>query len=76
MIYSKLLNNSTRNAQKSLLQNTKQNLESFFDVKILQSNNNVLWMKEDIALIKYTILSPTYLFNHVTLHSLYKTIFF
>lgn len=54
----------------------KQNPESFFDVKILQSNNNALWMKKDIALIKYTIFSPTYLFSHVTLHSLYKTIFF
>lgn len=54
----------------------KQNPESFFDVKILQTNNNALRMKEDIALIKYMIFSPTYLFGHVTLHSLYKTIFF
>lgn len=76
MIYSKLLNNSTRNAQRSPLQNMKQNPESFFDVKILQSNNNAVWMKKDIALIKYMIFSPTYLFGHVALHSLYKTIFF
>lgn len=53
----------------------KQSLETFFDVKVLQSNNNALWMK-DIALIKYMVFSPTYLFSHVTLHSLYKTIFF
>lgn len=76
MIYSKLLDNSTRNAQRSPLQNMKQNPESFFDVKVLQSNNNVLWMKRDIALIKYMIFSPTYLLSLGTLHSLYKTIFF